>query len=76
MTSEQDNVVTFQIPPKTISIQHRKHRITVKYDTETGRWTWVAHYQPPMLHFDGSSATEKKAIEAAKRRLDSLLDAG
>lgn len=61
-----------QIPPKQRTVAYKRHKIVVRYVPDTEEWEWSFDHVRTMS-FDGRAKTFDKAIQLAKKRVDTLL---
>lgn len=66
------NVVPLHVEPKTVRETYRKHAITVTYSPAEGLWHWEIEFTA-RLQFDGEARDEKRALNAARQKIDKLL---
>lgn len=70
MTNENNNnVIEFKVPPKTLNRTYKSHSYTVTYIPKTKKWKWTVTVVSKMQYSDEAD-TQIKAFKAAEKFID------
>ena len=69
MSEVKDNVVPFQIKPKTLRRSYKKHAYEVTFVPKTKKWKWTVTVTSVMVYTEEAD-TQVKAFREAEKFID------